>query len=108
MSSRKVTLPLDEAFNTSSLVTRQAARKLIQKINELDVPTIALDFTNINYASRSFFNELVHCINHVNSSKDKFIEIKNLNDDLLQIYDFVLKFKKDRSVIKKIDNTVAI
>lgn len=50
---------LRDVFNSSSLITRQAARDLFDMIQHSPETRIALDFNGIEYSSRSFFDELI-------------------------------------------------
>lgn len=50
---------LKSNFASTSLITRQTARDLFEQTSHLPENKITLDFTDIQSASRSFFDELV-------------------------------------------------
>lgn len=81
---------LSEHFNSTSLITRQAARDIFEIISSSAETEIVLDFSNIQNATRSFFDEFnafkkkIHLLG-------KTIEIVNLNSNLTQLYNLVTK-----------------
>ncbi len=93
--SRK-TLNLALMFNASSLITRQAAREVFDLVSVLSEKTITLDFSHIEYASRSFFDEL-------NVMRDRLlhlgkkIELSHLNANLQKLLQFVNRAPKSKS-----------
>lgn len=92
------TIFLDEFIQSQSLVTRQAARDLFDKISVLPESTIYLDFSRISFASRSFFDEL----NHFQSNfklLGKQVEFQNLNETLSTLFQIVKSTAQLRSSI---------
>jgi len=75
---------LADVFHSESLVTRTAAKSLLEAISTSPDSKILLDFSDIKFASRSFFDEL-------HSYKSKFIllgkkvEFINLDKSLNQL-----------------------
>ncbi len=75
---------VSDFLHSSSLVTREAARNLFSAISILPASNITLDFSKVDYVSRSFFDE-------VNSQKRKLsylgksVTIINLKDSLEQL-----------------------
>jgi hypothetical protein len=92
------TIYIAELFDSQSLVTRQAARDLFNKISTTTASNISLDFSMINFASRSFFDEL-------NNSQSKLkllgkqVEFQNLNDVLSSLLQIVKSTANSRSSI---------
>src|SRR5258706_6834103 len=92
------TIYISEVFDSQSLVTRQAARDLFTKISLIPESTINLDFSKINFASRSFFDEL----NHYQSNfklLGKQVEFQNLNETLSSLFQIVKSTAQLRSSI---------
>lgn len=87
---------LVDFFKSSSLIARQAARELFDTISRTSQTEIILDFKNIDFASRSFFDEL-------NSQQSKTIllgkkaEFINLNENLKQLLEMVVRESKSRT-----------
>ena len=102
MTMYRITLPLSDVFDSSSLVTRSAASILIKKIEELNVKEVTLDFSEINHTSRSFFDELV---SKTKCLKNQKILFKNLSRDLESLYHFVDNYQCNSSRFKKIDKS---
>lgn len=79
---------VSDLVHSTSLVTRETARNLFSAISRLPVSSITLDFSNVDYISRSFFDE-------VNSQKKKLsylgktVTIVNLKDSLEQLQQIV-------------------
>ena len=79
---------ISDFFQSSSMVTREAARNLFSSISTLSASNITLDFSKVEYISRSFFDE-------VNSQKrrlqylGKSVTIVNLKDSLEQLQQIV-------------------
>jgi anti-anti-sigma regulatory factor len=89
---------ISELFSSHSLVTRQAARDLFALISHMPDNSIILDLSQIDFASRSFFDEL-------NSYESKFrllgkkVEIININDNLISLLQLVKERAKTMSSI---------
>lgn len=64
---------LQRDFGVSSLSTRATAKKLINRIESSWVNTVVLDFSDIEFASRSFLDELNSHLPHIVK------EIKKIN-----------------------------
>ena len=82
------TLNIAKSLDFQSLITRQAARDLFTQISLMQSTSINLDFEGINFASRSFFDELT------NSQKKlrllgKQLEFLNLNESLSSLLEIV-------------------
>lgn len=90
------TIMLSDHFKSTSLITRQAARDIFELISTLSETDIVLDFHNIEFATRSFFDEY-----HSNERKFKLLGKKvnflNMNEGLSKLYDFVIKQSKSTS-----------
>ncbi len=89
---------LTETFKSSSLITRQAARELFDIISESEDKKIILDFNKIEFASRSFFDELNSKMSKI-KLLGKNIEIVNLNENLAKLYKIVVDVSKSKSSI---------
>ena len=92
------TIFMDEFMQSQSLVTRQAARDLFDKLSETRELKIVLDFSKIRFASRSFFDEL----NHYQSNfklLGKQVEFQNLNETLSSLFQIVKSTAQLRSSI---------
>jgi hypothetical protein len=77
------------AFAASpNLATRQIARELIDSIAHMKEKQIILDFTETEYASRSFFDELNAAMSHF-AQIGKSVELHNLSPDLEKLHNFV-------------------
>lgn len=79
---------ISEVFSAQSLVTRQAARDLFEIVVKNPNDNIILDFTNIDYASRSFFDEL-NSFEKEYKSLGKKVEMQNINPQLVSLYNLV-------------------
>lgn len=101
---------VNELFNSTSLVTRQAARDLFDIIAQSNESIIQLNFSEIAHASRSFFDEL-------NSQKTKIrllgkkVEYINLNPNLQNLLSIVenassMKSSISYSVISDAQNII--
>jgi len=94
---------LSDYFKRSSLISREDVRILFSFLSTTSESSITLDFDKIEFASRSFFDEL-------NSQKRKLdflgksIEIINLNNSLKQLYQIVQSslIKKDNAFFSSI------
>ena len=98
---------LRDAFNSSSLVTRQAARDLFDMIQHSPETRIALDFDGIEYSSRSFFDELL--------SKEplfmplgKNVTFVNVSRDLEQTMDLVKNPSHHELAYQSVSNAEAL
>lgn len=89
-------IDLSDLFKSSSLISRQAARELFEIISKTPSTEIILDFNSINFASRSFFDEL-------NSQRSKIsllgkkVEFMNLNENLNKLLEIVISEAKSRN-----------
>lgn len=95
--SNKIIL-LTETFKSSSLITRQAARELFDIISGSEDKKIILDFDKIEFASRSFFDELNSKMSKI-KLLGKNIEMVNLNENLAKLYKIVVDGAKSKSSI---------
>ncbi len=96
MSNKNILLT--ETFRSSSLITRQAARELFDIISKSEDKKIILDFNKIEFASRSFFDELNSKTNKI-KLLGKNIEVANLNENLAKLYQIVIDASKSKSSI---------
>lgn len=87
MSSKIV---IKDLFDSTSLVTREPARQLFTCISGLSDNSIVLDFSEIQYASRSFFSEW-NSFQSKLSLLGKQVEIINLDDNLSMLNEIVIK-----------------
>ena len=87
--SEKV-INLNEHCESTSLITRQAARDLFDFIAHLKENSILLDCNHIEYATRSFFDEF-------NAAQKKFqllgkkVQFINLKEQLAKLNEAVVK-----------------
>lgn len=98
---------LRDVFNSSSLVTRQAARELFDMIQHSAETRIALDFDGIEYSSRSFFDELL--------SKEplfmplgKSVTFVNVSHDLQQTMDLVKNPSRSEMAYQSVNSGEAL
>ncbi len=96
-------------FSSNSLVTRQAARDLFDFISHLPESDITLDFAQSNFASRSFFNELISFESKLKLLSKK-ITIINLNENLSPLLEIVRNSSKMLSSISytSVSNAIVI
>ena len=100
------TIFMDEFIQSQSLVTRQAARDVFEKISASRESQINLDFTGISFASRSFFDEL-------NNFQSKFkllgkqVELLNLNETLSSLLEIVQSSAQMKSSMSYASTTYA-
>jgi hypothetical protein len=87
---------IDQLFDSQSLVTRQAARDLFDKISTMPDSKIRLDFGKVSFASRSFFDEL-HDFHAKLLMLGKQVEILNLNGTLRMLLDAVIETSRSTS-----------
>ena len=76
-----LTVSLYQTFNVKRLRYRESAQEVVERLPEGDIPVI-IDFANIEFASRSFLHELLHCLGnrqvtfeHRNENIEKMMEI---------------------------------
>lgn len=85
------------AFATSpNLATRQIARELADTLMHSTEKQITLDFSDIEYASRSFFDELNAAMSKI-ALLGKTVEFQNLNEDLEKLYNYVKETARSNS-----------
>lgn len=89
-------LNLEKFFDSSSLITRQAARELFDIISKTPDDHIILDFFNVNFATRSFFDEFNSKISNL-KLLGKSVDFINQNENIKLISDIVVKNSKQRS-----------
>ena len=92
------TIKVSELYQSSSLITRDAARDLFNVISHLPETYIKLDFSNVQYASRSFFDELnkllkdhptfkiIHCLTEEKTKHPLVKEYTRINEKILKKY----------------------
>lgn len=98
MTMSASTINISEVFDAQSLVTRQAARDLFTRISSMPESIVYLDFSRINFASRSFFDEL----NNFQSNfrlLGKQVELQNLNQTLSTLLQIVKSTSQSKSSI---------
>ena len=86
---------INQLFFSQSLITRQIARDLYGMVTQMPEDSIILDFSGIDYASRSFFDEFNSFENQFNLAGKK-VRIINLNDNLAPLYKLVRENTKKR------------
>ena len=96
MSNKKINI--GELLQASSMITRQGACELYNLISKLPENNITLDFSQILYASRSFFDELNNFQN-ILKSQGKKVEYININEDLQPLLQIVINSAKSRKRI---------
>jgi anti-anti-sigma regulatory factor len=79
---------ISNLFSSHSLVTRQAARDIFELISQMPENSIILDLAQIDFASRSFFDELNNYENTFRLSGKK-VEIINMNDHIASLLQMV-------------------
>ena len=85
------------AFATSpNLATRQIARELADVLMHSMEKQITLDFSDVEYASRSFFDELNAAMSKI-ALLGKTVEFRNLNEDLEKLYNYVKETARSNS-----------
>lgn len=77
------------------LIFREEAKKLVFKIKKINQKKVFLNFSKVNFMSRSFVDEL---LNQLKESKKEII-FKELKPSLSK---FISKIKKTKSKIQKI------
>lgn len=93
----KSILQIADIFDSQSLVTRQAARDLAKPVTDIADSIVVLDFSDINYASRSFFDELNSLQNELKTTKK--IEILNLNANLTDLLNLIKSSSRVKSAL---------
>ncbi|MBW8049566.1 MAG: hypothetical protein FVQ77_04355 [Cytophagales bacterium] len=89
---------ISQLFNASGLITRQAARDLFDILSKSTENNINLDFSEISYATRSFFDELHSHRTKLNLLGKKVRFIK-LNENLRSLLDLVEKKSRYKNSI---------
>lgn len=89
------TIYLAKLLKSSSVITRQSARHLFDVAKNTSENNIILDFSSIEYASRSFFDELNYQTSKINQL-NKTTSIVNLNKSLNELNNFVLSQSKTK------------
>ncbi|MDR8391498.1 STAS-like domain-containing protein [Aliifodinibius sp. S!AR15-10] len=83
---------LRKEFDVSALNNRATAKKLVKRIESSWVNTVVLDFSDIEFASRSFLDELNSHLPHI----DKEVKMTNMNSSVREMDELVQK-PKDHS-----------
>src|SRR5438552_1838196 len=91
-------IDMHSLYNTGSLITRHSVDDL-EKLFPPEEKQLQLDFANIQYSSRSFFDELYARMDEW-KKKDISIEIINLSQELLPLAKIVEDQKKNNSEIR--------
>jgi len=89
---------------TKNIATRQAidlVKREIFTLSNLRNFTIELDFTNVNFISRSFADELINLRKQM-ENKDAILEFVNMNNEVDNMLKIVSTQKASKK-IKKID-----
>lgn len=89
----KEVIHLNQFAHSSSLTTRQMARELFEEIKMSGEKKVVLDFKDIQYASRSFFDELNSKIS-ILKRREKQVQCIHLNRSLNQLQRLVIKAAK--------------
>lgn len=82
-------IKLRKVFQVTALNNRATARKLVEKINRSWANTVILDFEYIEFASRSFLDELNSHLPHI----DKEIKKVKMNASVKEMGKIVQKPK---------------
>ena len=80
---------LHNDLHTASLVTRQTATELARFIDNMEAAAIDIDFTDIQFASRSFFDQLYYHLEELKKA-GKAIQLLNMTLALEQLYQLVV------------------
>ena len=105
------TINVAKQLNTTTAITRESARELFSMLKQLSEYNIVLDFDEVEYASRSFFDELNSL--RIEAKTKKKVNFINLNRDLQALLYLVTTKKtsshddKTKFALKKI-KTIAI
>lgn len=96
-------IDLAKVLDVSVLSNRATARHVYEsKIEKSWSPKIRLDFRGIDFASRSFLDELNH---HLTEKKFTSFEKVNMNEQILKMDELVKSRKSsNKSQIKREDN----
>lgn len=77
---------LYDMFGTDTLRHRETARKVVELIEkDANASDIVIDFSRIDFASRSFLHELICDLG------SKKVNFENRNSDVKQMMDIILK-----------------
>ncbi|WP_440999825.1 STAS-like domain-containing protein [Fodinibius sp. SL11] len=81
---------LRKEFDVSALNNRATAKKLVKRIESSWANTVVLDFSDIEFASRSFLDELNSHLPHV----DKEVKKTNMNASVREMDELVQQPKE--------------
>jgi len=84
---------IKDFFESESMISRQTARELYEHIKNMKSKVVELDFRDVKYASRSFFDEL-NCKMGFLRLFNTEVKIVNLNENLSRLLDIVLNVKE--------------
>lgn len=84
---------LNTKFSVNSLNTRATAKRLVKSIEKSWANTVILDFFDIDFASRSFMDELNSHLPHI----DKEIKKINMNPSVNEMDELVQRPKEINS-----------
>ncbi len=76
---------LQKEFDVSALNNRATAKKLVKSIQSSWVNTVVLDFSDIEFASRSFLDELNSHLPHI----EKEVKKTNMNASVREMDELV-------------------
>lgn len=88
-------LPLKEKYQTTHLTTRSLAKRVFEDLMQMHSPEQVLDFSGIEFASRSFMVQLYSMLANARS-QGRFI---NMNDNVEQMYQLAVSAWNRPSVI---------
>ena len=89
---------------SQDLKSRVVVRDFELYIQNLNVPVVVVDFSNVKFATRSFMDEFYNTFLKSETNKTK-VELKNVPPDLQAIFEAV-KFTQNRPKSK--DNTSSV
>lgn len=82
-------IKLKKVFEVTALNNRATAKRLVERIENSWANTVILDFADIEFASRSFLDELNSHLSHI----DKEIKKVNMNSSVKEMDKLVQKPK---------------
>jgi len=92
---------LRKEFDVSALNNRATAKKLVKRIESSWVNTVVLDFSDIEFASRSFLDELNSHLPHI----DKEVKKTKMNASVREMDELVQQTKDQHNSAFSKSNT---
>ncbi len=78
-------------INRKILTSRDIVKKYKKIIDNIHNDVVVLDFSNVDFISRSTAHEFLKLKEYYKVKKSKYLEIQNINEDISKMFEIVAK-----------------